>query len=158
LLVGYFFYHHIGGNQYGPRFVFEGLPFLVVFVVSKVFQSRARWSMALLAAGMLYGIVKLPYITQREHQVVEERMDIYALAEREKIDNAVILVSTHTSVIRPMPIRDLTRNGLNYDGQIIYAQDRREKNKELMEFYPERTFYKYVRDPEKVEGRLVRLR
>lgn len=158
LLAGYFFYHHLGGNQYGPRFLLEGLPFLIVFVVSKVFQTRAKWAAALFAAGLIYGIVKFPYIMEREQRVVEERMDLFEVVKEAEISNAVVLVSTHTGVIRPMPARDLTRNGLHFTRDIIYAQDQREKNEELMQFYPERSFYRYVRDPEQVEGKLLKIR
>ena len=158
LFVGYFFYHHLGGNQYGPRFLFEAYPFLIVFVISQAFRVRAKWPLALLGAGMVYAIVKLPYIMEREHQVVRERLDLYARVKEAEISNAVVLVSSHTSVIRPMPIRDLTRNGINYKGDIIYAQDQGEENAELLEFYPDRSFYKYIRDPEKVGGELVKLR
>jgi hypothetical protein len=158
LFVGYFFYHHLGGNQYGPRFLFEAYPFLIVFVINQAFRLRAKWPFALLAAGMAYAIVKLPYIMEREHQVVGERLDLYARVKEAGISNAVVLVWTHTSVIRPMPVRDLTRNGLDYNGDIIYAQDLGNENAKILEFYPQRSFYKYIRDPDKVEGQLVRLR
>ena len=53
---------------------------------------------------------------------------------------------------------DLTRNGLDYNNSFIYAHDLKERNRELMQFYPERSFYKYVRDRESVEGKVIRLR
>ena len=158
LFIGYFFYHHPGGNQYGPRFLFEAFPFAIVLVVSRALQAKVKWPLALLAAGMIYGIVKIPYIIQRESQVVHERMDVYKKVKEAGISNAVVLLTTHTGVIRPMPIRDLTRNDMNYQQSVIYAQDQREKNHLLMEFYPDRSFYKYVRDREKVEGWLMKLK
>ena len=158
LMVGYFFYYHVGGNQYGPRFWFEGTPFLTLFVVKKVFESKAQWAWALFMGGLIYCTVKLPYIIQREHQVVEERIDLYALVEKAVLDNAVVLVSTHTGIIRPMGAMDLTRNNLDYTGEVIYAHDLGERNAELMKLYPDRTFYRYVRDPEIVEGKLIRVR
>ena len=158
LMIGYFFYHHLGGNQYGPRFLFEALPFLIVFVVSKTFQARAKWPLALFAAGLIYGVIKIPHIIQREHQIVNERMDVYDQVAEAGISNAVILISTHTSVRRPMPIRDLTRNDMDYKRDIIYAQDQREKNQLLMDYYPNRSFYKYIRDNDAVKGEFIKLR
>ena len=38
LVVGYVFYIWGGGNQYGPRYYYEGYFFAVIFVVSKVFD------------------------------------------------------------------------------------------------------------------------
>ena len=158
LIIGYYFYYHIGGNQYGPRFWFEGTPFVTLFVVKKVFDTKARWAWALFAAGLIYGIVKMPYIIEREHRVVEERMDIYEKVRESRIANAVVLVSSYTGIIRPMGEMDLVRNGLDYNASVIYAHDRGDRNKELREFYPERKFYKYLRDPDNVEGKIIPLR
>lgn len=158
LVIGYYFYYHIGGNQYGPRFWFEGTPFLTLFVVKKVADSKARWTWALFAAGLVYGIVKMPYIIERESRVVAERVDLYTAVEKAAISNAVVIVSTHTGIIRPMGQMDLTRNGLDYNNSVIYAHDLNARNRELLNFYPERNFYKYVKDPEAVEGKLIKLR
>ena len=158
MIVGYYFYYHIGGNQYGPRFWLEGLPFMILLVVRKVLESTARWPIALFAAGVLYGIVKMPFIIQREHRIVSERVDLYTAVEDADVDNAVILVTTHTGIIRPMGTLDLTRNGINWDNDIIYALDKGPENRDLFEYYPTRSFYKYVRDPETVEGELIRLK
>jgi hypothetical protein len=158
LLIGYFFYYEIGGNQYGPRFFFEALPFVVLFVVARVMNSRSQWAMALFFAGIIYGVVKIPFIASREHRVVEERNDLYQKVKRQGITNAVIFISTHTGVIRPMPAGDLTRNDADYNNEVLYALDLKEKNERLMQYYPKRKFYKYIKDKESVEGRLVRLR
>ena len=157
LIIGYYFYYHIGGNQYGPRFWFEGTPFVTLFVVKKVFDTKARWAWALFAAGLIYGIVKMPYIIEREHRVVEERIDIYEKVREANLTNAVVFVSSHTGIIRPMGQMDLTRNKLDYNASVIYAHDLGERNKELQELYPERELYKYVRDPDDVEGKLIPL-
>lgn len=158
LFAGYFFYHHPGGNQYGPRFLFEAYPFVVVFVVQQVLSSRAKWPVALWLAGLIYAVVKLPFISEREHRVVTERLDLYRKVQQAELSRAVVFVATHTGVIRPMPPGDLTRNGMNYNREVIYARDLGEENAELMDFYPARTFYVYTRDPEKLEGRLVKVR
>jgi hypothetical protein len=158
LLAGYFFYYEIGGNQYGPRFFFEALPFIVLLVVSRVMNNRSKWTIALFFAGMIYGVVKIPFIALREHRVVEERNDVYRQVKKEGITNAVVFISTHTGVIRPMPKGDLTRNDVNYKNDVLYALDLKEKNEALMRYYPERKFYKYIKDKESVEGRLVRLK
>jgi hypothetical protein len=158
LIIGYFFYYHIGGNQYGPRFFLEGLPFLILFVVRKLFLHARKWAFALFGAGLIYGVIKMPMIIAREHRIVYERLDLYRQAQQHGISNAVILISSTTGVIRPMPTRDLTRNGTDYTADVIYALDKEEDLKKLMGFYPGRSFYRYIREPEKVEGKLERLR
>lgn len=158
MMIGYFFYYHIGGNQYGPRFWLEGLPFLILFVVKKTFDARSKWPMALLLAGLIYGLVKMPYIIGREKRIVEERMDIYDQVKQAGINNAVVLVTSHTGIIRPMGQLDLSRNALDYNGDVIYVLDLGDRNREVIRHYPNRSIYRYVRHPEKVEGQLQRLR
>ncbi|MEO5602550.1 MAG: glycosyltransferase family 39 protein [Cyclobacteriaceae bacterium] len=158
LIVGYFFYHHIGGNQYGPRFFLEGLPFLTVFVVRKIFQTRHKWTLSLFTAGLIYGIVKIPFIANREHRIITERVDMYRQAQEQKIENAVILIGSSTGLIRPMQQPELARNSMDYKTDLIYAWYIEDRNQELMDYYPNRSFYKYVRDPDSVEGKFIKLK
>jgi hypothetical protein len=157
LLGGYFFYYEIGGNQYGPRFLFEAFPFLVLFVIRKLFQFQHRWAIALLFAGAIYAVAKFPFITQREHRVIEDRLDVYRLAEKNKLHHAVVLIASRVSVIRPMPIGDLTRNDVAFRNDVLYAFDIPGRNKELFAYYPQREFYRYVREPNNPRGRLIRI-
>lgn len=158
LIVGYLFYYQIGGNQYGPRFLFEALPFLVLFVVSKVFQMREKWATALLLASILYAMVKLPFIAYREEKIVDQRQDLYDLVEEEKIRNAVVFVSSATSPIRPMPADDLTRNDPRFANNVLYALELPNINNQLMEYYSDRSFYRYVRDLDSPQGQLIRIK
>jgi hypothetical protein len=158
LMAGYFFYYQIGGNQYGPRFFFEALPFLIVFVVNRIFIYRKKFALALFCAGIIYAVVKIPFIANREHQVIEERNDLYRIVSNSNISNAVVFISSHTGIIRPMPMGDLTRNDVNYKNDVLYALDLKEKNHVLMQYYPDRVFYKYIKEKENVDGKLVRLR
>jgi hypothetical protein len=158
LMGGYFFYYQIGGNQYGPRFLFEALPFMIVFVVAKVISLNKKWLTAVLVGGVIFAIVKLPFIAWREHEVIDERKDIYALVQKRDIRNAVVIVSSYTSVIRPMPSGDLTRNDVYYLNDVLYALDLHERNPELMNYYPDRQFYRYVREVNDPHGRLLRIR
>ena len=57
-----------------------------------------------------------------------------------------------------MPVRDLTRNGLDYTSDILYVQDLGNENIKLLEYYPGRSFYQYVREPDSVAGRLIKIR
>ncbi len=158
LTIGYFFYYEIGGNQYGPRFLFEAVPFLVLFVVSKVLQNREKWAIALLLASIVFAIVKFPFISLRENMIVEQRQDVYRLVRQAHIRNAVVFISSSTSPIRPMPVQDLTRNDSRFQGDVIYAEEMPRINEKLMEYYPDRSFYKYVRQINRPHGELIRIR
>ena len=158
LAVGYFFYYQIGGNQYGPRFMLEGFPFLVAFVVSKVLEKREKWAMALLLASICVAVVKIPFIARREALVVDQRQDLYDLIQEQKIQNALVFVSSPTSPVRPMPMGDLTRNDPKFMNDVIYVLELPRINDQIMEYYGDRSVYKYVRDLNEPHGELLKIR
>jgi hypothetical protein len=158
LVAGYFLYYEIGGNQYGPRFYLEALPFLILLVVRKSFLSDRKWAKAMVAAAMIVAIIKIPVIAWREHEIVEERLDVYKLVNEQNLSNAVVLLSTGTSVTRPMPSGDLTRNDQDYQNSVLYAIDHQDANPLLMDYYKDRAFYRYVRGREDTKGKLERIR
>jgi hypothetical protein len=157
LIIGYFFYYHSGGNQYGPRFYFEALPFLIVFVVVRVLNSGAKFPLALLISSLLFQVIKIPLIAVHENDVVVERQDIYVQVQKQGISNAIVFISSDVSVLRPMPPEDLNRNDKQYQNGVLYARDLGEKNILLMNYYPSRKFYHYVREEDKAQGKLLPL-
>jgi hypothetical protein len=158
LVVGYTFYYQLGGNQYGPRFYFEALPFLMVFIVAKILKSNQRWALSLLLASLIYCVIKTPFIAAREHKVIEERNDLYAQVRKHNVHHAVVLISSQTSVLRPMSIADLTRNDEQYKNDVLYAIDLDYKNKELIKHYKDRDFYLYQRHSDSSRGKLVKIK
>lgn len=156
-IIGYFFYYEIGGNQYGPRFYFEAFPFMIVFVVNKVFELDNYFVKAFFYAALVIMVMKLPFIAYRENKIITERKDVYTLVEQNKLTNAVVLLTSGTGVMRPMPIGDLTRNDHNYMNDVLFAINDERYNAELMKYYSDRIFYKYVRKPENVKGELLRI-
>lgn len=157
LIAGYFFYYHFGGNQYGPRFYYEAIPFLVIFVTHQVLNSRSRWSYALLFTGLVYAVVKLPLISDQEHRVVVQRKDVYTKVEEGGISNAVVLIGEGTGPMRPMSRKELARNDKGYKNDVLYAIDQKERNALLLKYYRNRTFYYYVREEDEASGRLIRV-
>jgi 4-amino-4-deoxy-L-arabinose transferase-like glycosyltransferase len=158
LLIGYFFYWEIGGNQYGPRFYFEALPFMIVFVVAKSYRQKKVWAQFLLYAAFIISLVRIPFIADREHSIIDDRKNVYHLSEEKNLSNAVVIMTSGTSPLRPMPSGDLTRNDRNFSNDILYAIDRPQTNAQLMEFYSDRKIYRYVREPGEKSGRLIRVR
>lgn len=157
LMIGYFFYYHNGGNQYGPRFYFEAIPFVIVFGLVKVLQTRNRWGLALIITGSVYALIKIPIIATHEHAIIKEREHVYQLVEEKGVRNAVVFIGSGAGLLRPMPNKDLTRNDKSYKNDVIYALDLKEKNKELINYYKGRKFYIYKRDTREVMGQLMEL-
>jgi hypothetical protein len=157
LVVGYIFYYEMGGNQYGPRFYFDGFPFLVVFVTLKALRHKENWARAVLLSGVVFCILKIPFIAHREHRVIQERKDLYELVAKQDLRNAVVLIASPTGIIRPMPEGNLARNDGAYSGEVLYAQDNGEGNVELFDFYKDRNFYRYTRKEDVKQGELVQI-
>jgi hypothetical protein len=163
--AGYLFYYLKGGNRYGPRFYFEAYPFVMLYVVAGLADGRRAfpppaWRRPLLLlflAGWMSALVTLPVRASHEHRAVRDRLDLYRLVERERLSNAVVLLTTGTGVVRHMPVGDLIRNGLDFNRPVLYAADRGDDNRRLMDFYPGRRFYRYERPPGEVHGRLTSL-
>lgn len=157
LALGYFFYFQAGGDQYGPRFLFEGFPFMALLVVRSALQRRERWMYAFVFASVLFGIVRIPFISDREARIVDQHQDLFDLVRQYTVVDAVVLVSSGTSPIRPMAPDDLTRNDPKFQNDVIYALDLPGAEDQLMEFYSDRAFYRYVRELDEPNGALVRI-
>ncbi len=157
LAIGHFFYYEIGGDQYGPRFLLEGLPFLVLFVTRSVLASSSHRATALFVAGCIYAVVKIPVVSEREQAVVKERTDLYRQVAEHDLKDAVVLLSSYVGDIRPMPVGDLTRNDPLYDTGVLFALDIPGQNAALFEYYPRRDFYRYEWLQSQGKGRLVKL-
>jgi hypothetical protein len=166
IIVGYFFWHTYGGNQYGPRFYYEAYPFVILFVVAKLFGELPlvkprlfqRFALALFLIGLVWGASAIPVMAKREHQIISERMDLYRLVEQENVHDAIVFLRSGTGVMRPMPARDLARNGIGFQNDVLYARDLGADNARLREYFPDRNIYVYYRDKNKQNGRLIALK
>lgn len=161
LLIGYLFYYNAGGFKYGPRYYYEGYALAVLLPARRLFgdeftSARGRTLRYLFVLGVLACVWVMPWIVAREHRIVVERTDLYRQVEAKGIHNAVVFVASGTGVTRPMPQGDLPRNGITFDGDVLYALDLGEERRgELMNHYPNRAFYVYSRQKDHVQGNLV---
>lgn len=155
-----------GGNQYGPRYYFEGFPFLVLTVVSALTpllrdEARPRRANLIFSLGLAHmaicfaGVIIFGLFFR---QLVDQRMDVYARVHAAHLRNAVVVIRSPTAPIRPMMPRDLIRNGIALAGRpVLYVRDLPEQLTKLRRLYPDRRFYLYERNPFSVTGRLHRL-
>lgn len=165
IIVGYALYYAYGGNQYGPRFYFEGYPFAVIAVTALIFKTnetpnkRIYISKALYIIGLLIAVTLIPFHSWKENKIINERMDLYRLSEHRKFDNSIIIISSGTGVIRPMPPGNLTRNGISIDNNSrLYVIDLgSESYRKLRKFFPNRNIYRYVREKKSPSGEIIAL-
>lgn len=152
LVVAHFFFSLSGGNQYGPRYYFEGFPFLILFVSAHLFSEASydripvgrRFLFALLAVSVVFSLpfTALHAVYQRE--VVSERMEPYRLVREMNVDNALVFLQSGSGVrLKPMPVEDLVRNDVEYKNRVLFVHDRGEENRILMRHYPERKYFAF---------------
>ena len=81
----------------------------------------------------------------------------FGLVEKNKIHHSVVFVKNGTGVIRSMNAYDLLRNGINFDGDVVYAKDCGARNRALKPYFPGRQFYLYSREEKNPHGTLSKL-
>lgn len=93
-----------------------------------------------------------------ENKVIKERLDLYALVENSHIHNAVVLMDSGTSVIRPMLRGDLTRNGISLTGDVLFGFYLDEESYgKIKKYFPNKDVYRYIRESDSVNGKLIKL-
>jgi hypothetical protein len=122
-----FFYVERGGNQYGPRFHYEAYLFAVIFAAANLFRAPTLagrpayegWLFALVAVSVLVQPISLALHARIERQVIVERMDPFMRASG--LRDALVLIGGRVGTRRSMGAADLTRNGIGYDGPVLYG-------------------------------------
>ena len=161
-LAGFLLVPFDGGNQYGPRYYFEGYPFLVLTVVSALvplLQNRGRprsvaFGASLVFAHLLHAVAVAAFLGWFLRERVDERMDVYDQVRAQGLHHAVIVLRSGTGRSPALTPKDLTRNGLALDGDVIYALDIPDRLGELRALFPDRRFFLYRRDPDSTRGSL----
>ena len=151
-----------GGNQYGPRYYFEGYPFLVLTVVSALtplLQNRGRprriaFGASLVFAHLACAVAVAAFFGWFMRARVDERMDVYDQVRAQRLHHAVIVLRSGTGRSPALTPEDLTRNGLAIDRDVIYALDIPDRLGELRALFPDRRLFLYRRDPDSPRGSL----
>ena len=161
------FYVNRGGNQYGPRFYYEAFLFAVVFVTANLFHSdtldrtdrATRRLFAALAVSAAAGVLLAAVHAAQVSTIIRERRDVFTRAASGEIRNSVVLIGGRIGTARSMDARDLTRNGIDYSGDVLFALDRgHAENCRLARAFAGRSLYHYEWNVEQRTGRLSPVR
>ncbi len=153
LALAYFLYYSWGGNQWGPRYWWEGLPFLCISVADwivtrwKTCSVRGRKFLFVFVATSIASSGLL-FIKHAEFtgEASRQRRALYDLAERTVEQPAIVFIHGFLGDKLVMAEEDAVRNSPFLDGRILYAHDLGDRNRELMAAYPGRTFYRGTYD------------
>lgn len=151
LFIAYIFFQASPVNRYGPRYLYEA-SFAVFILIGCLI---VRWKR--LALAMLVGISCLNvyvFITGTSFHAAQVRagMNVYDLVKEHRLSNAIVFLKTGSAT---MPRADLTRNGIHFDGAVLYVLDLGERNSELLRAFPGRQAYVYEDEKRTGNGRLT---
>jgi hypothetical protein len=160
IVIAFFFYPGSGVNRYGPRYYFEAYPLLALTVAACAAaflqrHRRDRWgaaAQALIFAHLVTCVLSVAIFSYYMRVIIDERSDMFDQVACAGLHDAVVIVSSHTGAIRPMLPRDLTWNGIDLSGDVLYALDLEGRRDELRQLYPDRHFYIYERAKDAPRG------
>ncbi len=141
------------GNGYGPRYLYDALAPLAIAGG----WAMSRWSerAGRLAAGTIIvaNVVVLAVCTVVYGRDVRARMQPFDLAAARGLDHAIVFIGPRGS--GSMLALDLIRNGVDFDGPVIYARDLGAGNQAVLDRYPGRTAWRFAPNPVTGRGELT---
>jgi len=154
LILTLSFYATDGGNRYGPRYVYEIFASLAI-VGALAFRDLPRLGLVAAAAAISLNVHGLVVESNAANRSIRRKMEVYARASELGPEKAVIFLRTGSG---DAPPGDLTRNGVEFDGPILYVLDRGDQNGILVDEFPDRRPYVYEDDAAAGRGTLSPLR
>lgn len=148
LVFAYFFYYSWGGNQFGPRYYFEGIPFMMLTMADGLrywWKEGAPALKKFLLGVVIVSLGTAGYQFYKQGSFYDvasaQRKALYVLAEKSIDKPSIVFIKGFLGDKLVMSQDDAIRNSPRLDGKILYAKDIPEKNKLLREFYPNREYY-----------------
>ncbi len=111
---------------------------------------------AALAGAVIIGLGAYPALAYQFHRIVTERMEPFSLATRDHLSNAIVIIGSPTGPAFPgrMQSPDLIRNGIDFSGSVLYANEVPGGTCALAGVFPGRSFYRYERVDDRYPGHL----
>lgn len=150
IAAAYFFYYSWGGNQWGPRYLWEGMPFLCIAVADWMVGlwrggasiKRRKFLLVFYIAALMSSGVLFAKQAEFTEQASRQRRSLYDLAENTIQGPAIVFIHGFLGSRLVMAEEDAVRNSPFLDGRILYAHDLGDRNKELMDANTGRKFYR----------------
>jgi signal transduction histidine kinase len=101
-------------------------------------------------------IISPPQKVVKRYELYQRLKDPFNLVEKSNLRNAVVFLRTVPEGYNN--ISYYVQNPLDFSGDVLFVRDLKERNSELMNYYPEKEFYIYEFDRLKKSGKLTRLK
>lgn len=163
-VIAYFFYFSWGGNQWGPRYYYEGLPFLFITALETLrhgWREGGEGTRKMLIAAVLFVLFTNGYQFFKHgtfhREASAQRKALYVLAEKTLQNPSIVFIHGFLGDKLVLAEEDAVRNSPWLDGKILYAHDLGEKNDRLRRAYPDREYYRGTYDRVQKQPHLERL-
>ncbi|HTL46672.1 MAG TPA: hypothetical protein VL688_01280 [Verrucomicrobiae bacterium] len=162
--LAYFFYFSWGGNQWGPRYWYEGFPFLMLALADGLrlwWRTGSAGLKKFLLAGLVVSVAAAGYEYAKQAAFYEaasrERKALYVKAEAELSKPSIVFIKGFLGDTLVMSEDDAVRNAPSLDARILYAHDRGADNSRLRAYYPGRECYRGTFDRAAKQARLEKI-
>jgi hypothetical protein len=158
LALSYLMFQNKGGNEYGPRYYYDGFTTLAVLLAAgwkrapealegAVSPRRVRsGTLLVLGFGVFLTLAgAIPFLCFHYRDKIAHNRDLFVSVERAHLRSALIFLETGSG---RMPPGDLVRNPPDFRTGVVYARDLGlEADRELASAYPDRPALVYAYDP-----------
>jgi hypothetical protein len=133
LVLTYLLFQNKGGNEYGPRYYYDGLVYLAILVAAGWMRAPealagrvpalrvARAAALTLGFGAFLAVAgSIPFLMFHYHDKVAHNRDLFLATERSGHPSALVFLRTGSG---RMPPGDLVRNPLDFRTGVVYARD-----------------------------------
>ena len=158
LAVSYLIFQNKGGNEYGPRYYYDGITYLAILLVAgwmrapEVLKEKVPAGKVMRGAALALGFGTFltvagsgPFLMVYYRDKVAHNRDLFTSVERSGLASALVFLATGSG---RMPPGDLVRNPLDFRSGVVYARDLGpEADRSLAALYPDRPALIYSYDP-----------
>jgi len=133
LVLTYLLFQNKGGNEYGPRYYYDGIVYLAILLAAGWMRAPealggtvpaakvARASALALGFGAFLAVAgSIPFLMFHYRDKVAHNRDLFLATERSGQPSALVFLRTGSG---RMPPGDLIRNPLDFRTGVVYARD-----------------------------------
>jgi hypothetical protein len=120
----------------------------------KSFGNLNYFLLSFIVISNIFIITNHPKVLQR-YESYRQLRNPFCIVKEKKLRNSVIFLRTVPE--RYNNITYYVQNPLNFNGDALLVKDLKERNKELMEYYPKKEFYIYDFDRKSKSGKLTKI-
>jgi hypothetical protein len=157
LMASYLVFQNKGGNEYGPRYYYDGMTYLAILMAAGWMRAPEALAGIIPAARVKRGAAlalgfgacltvagSIPFLMFHYRDKVIHNRDLFTSMERSGRSSALVFLATGSG---RMPPGDLVRNPLDFRSGVVFARDLGlEADRRLAALYPDREALVYTYD------------